>query len=292
MTTFPEEWTFTNGAGTAYQLQPNSQVRLISYEGCGIAPINVYEDQVPFQQGALWRGNHINSRSIGLFLATDTASYATMRSLLTTLSGIFNPVHEIGKLRVKRIDDSIREIECAYESGLEQSIPPDGFLSIAIPLRLRASKPDWYDPSSQTINFAGSGTGMTFPFTFPITFTTSADVGQTHQFTVNGSAKTPPVFVLNGPMISPTIYHVNSGRMLRFNGTIPSGATLTITMAEGNKTWTLSAYGTTYTQTPPLSSDSQFFELVPGSNSILITNNGPLPGGIATLSYYNRYIAL
>ncbi len=91
-------------------------------------------------------------------------------------------------------------------------------------------------------------------------------------------------------MLNPVLLNVTTGQQMRFAYQIASGQTLIVDAGFGRKTATLAAFGTEINLLPY--AVGAFWELASGVNQILITADGPVPGGTASLSYNARYMEL
>ena len=288
-----EQWLFTNSRGRTVTLHGGAYLRLTGRAGEGQAPIDMHTRRAPYQRGDSFLAARVRGRALSLRVIAVTSDLQTCEAVLRELAEVMDPEWGTGTLTVIREDGVRRALDCVVTDGLQVEHSATDFWVTRLPLSLYAPDPYWYDPTDQEITFSGTGSGLIFPFTFPITFTNlQPAIGAVSTIVNVGSAPAEPVFELDGPMVAPRITHLGTGRVLAFRGDIPDGAMLTIDSRFGQKTWTLAAYGTEYQEEPPLTSESSFFELAAGENAVLITNSGPGAGGTARLRFRPRYVAL
>ncbi|MDB5344268.1 MAG: hypothetical protein JWP89_2645 [Schlesneria sp.] len=101
--------------------------------------------------------------------------------------------------------------------------------------------------------------------------------GQILQVNNEGTFGSPPLIVLNGPTTNPVIENETTGKKLSFtrNGgvTLLAGETLTINCAAQTAMKTASGVSTSVKS--KLSLDSEFFDILPGTNSITLFDDSP-----------------
>lgn len=154
-----------------------------------------------------------------------------------------------------------------------RSIPYDaGHMDYAgvASLEVIASDPRIYDAVLQTLTtgLASSSGGMTFPFTFPFTFGTSGTGGQ-FQVTNSGNFAVRPILTIKGPVDTPIIENTTAGKKLRFTLVLASTDTLYVDL----DAHTVLLNGTA-SRRSALTSDSQWWELAPGTSTLRFSNAG------------------
>jgi hypothetical protein len=297
----PETWTYTNAVGVARTLSVDGKATLPSgatlivqeQEGFGLPPTGVHTFHVPLLAGDVFvRARHA-ARTLSLRGFLRAASWAQLKAAWRDLAEVLDPTLGEGVLTVTRPDGASRQLRCVAQEGLGAVASVQDWLLARVAITFLAAQPYWEDTADVTVTFQGVGSGLAFPFTFPVTFTTTAPaIGSPSTVTNPGTAPTAPVVTLVGPMQRPVIQHLTSGRQFAFLGDVPEGGTLTLDMRPETSGWRLTAYGTTYYEYPPPDPRSQMFELLPGANTVLIANDAPGPGGQATVAFRPRYVAL
>lgn len=151
-----------------------------------------------------------------------------------------------------------------------------------------APDPRLYD---QTLLAASGGLpqdvgGATFPLAFPVTFTISA--GTPGVFVANNLGRFPtrPVAVIRGPVDDPIIENVTTGHRIRLFGlTLTSTDFLVIDLDA--RTILLNGTASRYSL---MTSDSTWWELVPGDNHIRFTAAAYQADALLTLTYRSAWV--
>jgi hypothetical protein len=135
---------------------------------------------------------------------------------------------------------------------------------------LRAADPRLYADIATSANYSPStsGSGITFPLTFPLTFLGAA--GATMTVTNGGNYKTPPVFTITGPATTPGIRNETTGEELVTTATLLAGETLTIDVAAR----TVLAAGGVLRPDLIDPAASSWFELGAGATVLRLTGSG------------------
>ena len=289
----PEGYTFTNPNAVALNLNDGVNFHVIGRDGFGSAPADRHYRRAPFQRGSTFIAARSRLREMTLYLLAVGTSLTTLETRERTLAETLNPELGDGTLTITRADGAVRAIRCGVASGLD--FPADAVTGFArkVPLVLEAADPLFYDPTPVTVTFTGQGSGLSFAQSFPWQFTTSGPVfGTTYTLAYTGAAPTLPVIELDGPLVNPVVMNVSTGQFLRFNYTIPSGGVLKIDAGWGQKSAKATAYGSEFNVLHTLTSDSAFWSIGPGSTQLFISADAPKPGGVARITYYNRYPSL
>lgn len=148
-----------------------------------------------------------------------------------------------------------------------------------------AGDPRIYDDaaSALSVGLSGASGGLTFNATFNITFGTTA--APNTQVAINaGTYPTAPVITITGPVDTPVIQHVESSRTLKLNIVVAAGDTLTLDA----DTRSVMLNGTA-SRRSSLSTDSRWWDLAPGTNTIKFTAAAATTA-TATLSWRNAYL--
>lgn len=132
---------------------------------------------------------------------------------------------------------------------------------------LAAADPRRYSASPSILPAAlpsASTAGRTYPRAYPLLYGGASGGTGSAFFTQQGNYdQTPATIVFSGPLISPTVAHVQSGRMLSFDTTINQGESLAVDLNAGT-----ALLNGTVSRAYALTSASAWFMLVPGQNEL------------------------
>lgn len=288
-----ESFSFTNARGEIVDLS-SAQYRVRQRSGAGLPEVSVYTRRAPFQRGTSFLAARAAPRRLTLLTYIKGDSYADRINLEYELARALNPELGPGKLTISTDRGVTRTLSCYCVGGLD--FPADaqiGVVARRAVLSFEAPDPTFAAPAATTIAFSGQGGGLLFPQAFPWTFTSAvASVGSVYTLLNPGDVEAPPVITVQGPMLNPVLRNATTNQSLAFAYQVPSGATLTVDARFGLKTAVLAANGTETNLQPYLSGASEFWSLAAGKNNIIITSDGPTPGGTATLVYTPRYLSL
>jgi hypothetical protein len=149
----------------------------------------------------------------------------------------------------------------------------------------RATDPRRYSTTQQTAStgLASAGGGFIVPAVVPWSGG-SGGTGSTMSCPNNGTFAAPWVATFTGPLVSPTLTHVATGKQLIFStGSIASGETLVVDSK--NKTVMLNGTASRYSW---LSGASRWFDLDPGANSVNLT--GASGAGTVQLAWRSAWV--
>jgi phage-related protein len=274
-------WIDANGNETALSGSPNFDI-LVGPTGRFMPPIDLVEQQVPFQAGTRLKQTYVKSRDIDLPLGITGVSKSDLRTQTRNLLNMFNPLLGDGQLKIIAEDGSQRLINCRYSSGLE--IQETGLLWQNVIIVLKAFDPYWYDPNPIVQTFT-VGTPATFFPILPMRLTSSTVFADT---TINneGDVESWPTWIITGPGDTIYIRNLTTGEFININYTLQPGETIYIDTRLGKKTVTLGDGTNLY---PNLSSDSSLWALQSGNNQIRIEMQNSQVASSVQLSYQNRY---
>jgi len=274
-------WIDANGNETALSGSSNFEI-LVGPTGRFMPPVDLVEQQVPFQAGTRLKQLYVKSRDIDLPLGITGTSKSDLRTQVRNLLNMFNPLLGDGTLKIIAEDGSQRQIKCRYSSGLE--IQETGLFWQNVIIVLKAFDPYWYDPNPIIQTFT-VGTPATFFPILPMRLTSSTVFTDT---TINndGDVESWPTWIITGPGDTIYIRNLSTGEFININYTLQPGETINIDTRLGKKTVTLGDGTNLY---PNMSSDSSLWALQPGNNQIRIEMQNSQIASNVQLSYQNRY---
>lgn len=161
-----------------------------------------------------------------------------------------------------------------------------------------AHDPIFFNPDSllQELTLPDNGDELAFAIEFPIRFSAPGGV-PTDDIQYNGTYKSYPTFILQGPMREPVIDNISTGERIKIEDDIDAGRTVTINLTFGNKTVT-DDLGNNLIGELSVDSDLATFHLAPdpeadgGLNEIGITAQLTDANSRATISWFERYLGI
>jgi len=275
-------WIDANGNETALSGSSNFNI-LVGPTGRFMPPVDLVEQQVPFQAGTRLKQLYVKSRDIDLPLGITGTSKSDLRTQVRNLLNMFNPLLGDGTLKIIAEDGSQRQIKCRYSSGLE--IQETGLLWQNVIVVLKAFDPFWYDPSTIVQTFKlNENPGLFFPI-LPLRLVSStifADVTLNNQ----GDVETWPEWIVTGPCDSLVLSNLTTGEITDLQVSLEAGETITIDTSPYVKTITKSD-GTNLYYT--MTDTSSLWALQEGNNSIQIQMSNATTDSSVQLSYSLRY---
>lgn len=130
-----------------------------------------------------------------------------------------------------------------------------------------------------------AGGGALYPVIYPVTY--GASSGGTASVNNTGNISVYPKLTLTGQLTNPHILNVTTGKLIQLNRTIAAGETVVIDM--GNKTITLNGASSLLTTK---TSDSVWWELVPGVNTINFNTGSSSDTGTLEVTWQNALIGI
>lgn len=241
-----EELYYIDNPGNIRNLWDANPYRFVAEQGTGEVGLNVYEQVLPFEDGAVERGNGVGPREfqIGINVYGDTLALVEQRigQLHRWLSRRYGP----GSIRRVRSDGVKRQIDCRKIAGPVGSSTETLDAPVStIPLTFRASWPYWYDPDADdyvTCSFAAcSGVSVTN----------------------GGDVATYPVITISDMVNLEDPCLTLGAEKIEFDYTFASG-TLVLDLSIGVKTCKIGS--TSYLGY--ITADSVLFDLEPGLNYV------------------------
>lgn len=148
-----------------------------------------------------------------------------------------------------------------------------------------ATDPRIYSQASTTYTVSQavpSGTGLTFPITFPLSFGGAVSGGQ---FTATnaGEFEAPWTATISGPIENPTLENITTGQTISFVGTVDTGQTLVISSLD--RSVLLNGSASRYSW---LTVGSSWWQLAPGANTVRLA--GTSGTGSVSFTYRSAWV--
>lgn len=228
----------------------------------------------------------MNSLAISFDILVLGSSRTDAEVKLAALLAAFAPEQSNVALDV-RISGSPSEYRLYGRPRGVQTALGRGFLSGTIRARAEflATDPRKYSTTEQTAStgLATSSGGLTFPASAPFVFG-SGGSGSTMSCPNDGTFAAPWVATFAGPLVAPTLTHVDSGKALILSGAnIAAGETLIVDSLA--RTILLNGTASRYSW---LAATSQWFDLSPGTNSVNLT--GASGSGTVSLAWRSAWV--
>jgi hypothetical protein len=296
--------------GITYNLHAPAVRSVLSDEGLGMPPIEYTTERGPSQHGVSIKDHFLRPRLVQMILRQSGFSRTNRWYNAGELLAMLNPSRTVGwtpgvsvtaptqgTLRKYMPNGSHLDLKVVIVEGPKFEPRGDktwdewGYTET---LRFQANDPLLYDPVQKSSMFGSPSVGLLFPTSFPIVF---GQLNATVSVTYGGNWDTFPGIVLTGPLTNPRIYNHTTGEFIGFTVTVGSGQTMTIALTYGNKSATLND-GTNMLPFIDDPNDLATFHLAcdpvaPGGvNQIQVVGGGTSLASAATLTWYNRYLAI
>lgn len=278
---------YVNGNGETFQLSNTGDYFILSWWGFGDLPVEHKTSKAPYQDGETLIDTYYGKRDFGISFTIVGNSRQQIFDRRLTVSKHFNAKLGIGYFEWTQSNGStIYRIDCIPSKVTFADGNGQGASWQDVIIEFMAPNPFWYNPTVINSILVGFSGGLSFPFSFPISFGTV-----TSQITVNnsGDVDTPVVLSFVGEIEDPVLENVTTGESMTISKNIPSGSTLIITTQFGNKTVQIFD-GVSYTNAfEYVDPSSVFWQLIPGNNIIKYSVSYEGSGSYCSLQYYNRF---
>lgn len=148
-----------------------------------------------------------------------------------------------------------------------------------------ATDPRIYSQASTTYTVSQasiSGSGLTFPITFPLTFGGAVSGGQ-FVATNAGEFGAPWTATISGPIVNPTLENVTTGQTIAFTISIAAGETLVVSSLD--RSVLLNGTASRYSS---LVVGSSWWQLTPGANTVRLA--GTSGTGSVSFTYRSAWV--
>lgn len=287
--------TYITPDGIEYML--SEPVWVLQEDGLGMPPMEYVTQRGPFQDGETVKAVFLRPRTIQLVVRRNGCSRAEYWNLRNQLLDILRPRGlrvTPGTLRKYLANGGVREFAVFPSEGPGFPSHPSTSWdqwSIQDTVRFTCYDPVARDPTQQTKLFVSSGgTSGTFPITFPLSIASFSSAGATPIKNV-GTWDSFPVIVINGPATGPQVTNVTTGEKIVLSYVVPSGHSVTIDLAFGDKTVKLDD-GTNLIGFVTPDSDLGTFHLQPGDNNVQVFATGTSVVTSIVVNWFTRYIGI
>lgn len=277
---------FTNRLGESVLIDSNNPPLLLSkLEGVGGAPAIIQMEKAPYQDGSTYIDTVLEPRYLtieGMIWSTHTAEVMERRRKLVR---VLNPRLGPGTLRLE-FDSVVREIEAVAETS--PVFPDKGRKPMQqFIISLVCPDPAWRSDEEETWTLASFIGGFSLPFSFPLSFGT---VGQTLDVENYGDLESPVFIRMIGPLKNPVLENVTTGQRISITREILEGESLEINTAFGKKSVTIIDSNNNRSNAfHYVSPDSEFWQMVPGLNTVSYAATEESSSSAVTISFYHRY---
>jgi hypothetical protein len=270
------------------QAVPEPMFRYLSSDGFGGTDNEIQTRRGAYQDGTTLQQVRLSPRTLMirfLILAADRAGVEQKRR---RVAAAFNPRNGLGTLVWTQEDGSQYALRCVALSGSPTFLAgrtSQGRVWQEVVVDLQAPDPCWFDATATTLPLAGLTGGLAFPASFPASF---AAMGSTVVVTNEGDIAAPIRIEIPGPVLNPVVENLTTGEQIALTLDVLEGQTVLIDTTYGNLLCRLQASNGTQTNAMQyLSSDSTFWQLVPGEN--IVTFSAPSGSAEVSIEYASRY---
>jgi len=261
-----------------------------SLQGFGGAKTTHMHSQTPFQNGSTFYTSRYNDRELSFKFRVFADSFDDAQQKKREIADVFSAAHGLGTMRIfADVEDTVFfDIECV-PSGTEtmfEVVKAHDDTMFEATVELVAFSPFFYDPTLYQVEFSAFAGGFRLPFTYPFTLgVTGSGLVQN-----DGSSPTPAVITISGPFTNPVLTNERTGETISVKYTLSAGEKLIInTDPQNTAVVFVDAGGTRYAAFNAVTSDSAFWQLLPGENIIHYADSGVIGNVPIRIEWYDRY---
>ena len=259
---------------------------LSTVKGLGGVETNLLTSNVVGMNGSYYQGNRIASRQIQCTVYVDGKNREDMYRQRCKLIGLLTPTSELGALYYTNDYISVK-------TSAIPSLPPDFTERIRnynkADITFYCPSPDWIALQEQHESIAYiDDVGFSFPFSFQQTIS-FAMLRNEISIAYQGTAPAPVKITIIGPATNPALTNTATGKSIGLlDKELSDGEQLIITTERGNKSVKLFKDNTTTDAFQYIDPESEFWELVPGTNRIVYNSDDDSKTKVH-IDYVNRY---
>lgn len=277
---------FINNRDVELEIGVTGFFLLTKIEGTGSADTDLQTTKSAYQDGVSLDDVLLNERVIyleGLIVGENIADMYEKRQFL---SKIFSPKLKKGILRYTN-DFGEHEIVCVSDHspifGQKMGTHQEFLITLFCP------NPYWMDKEYTYDEIVAWIGGMSFPFSFPVSFATK---GEPTKNIINiGDVETPVEIIFKGPAVNPKITNLHTGEFIRVKRTLTADDKLIINTEFGNKKVEIETDEIRINAFNYIDLSSTFFQLQPGDNVLEYSTDSLDPSSVS-IRYKNRYVGV
>ena len=270
------------------QAVPEPMFRYLSSDGFGGTDNEIQTRRGAYQDGSTLQQVRLSPRTLMIRFLALAADRGGVEQKRRRIAAAFNPRNGLGTLVWTQEDGTQYALRCVALSGSPTFLAgrtSQGRSWQEVVVDLQAPDPCWFDATATTLPLAGLTGGASFPIAFPCSF---AVMGSTMIITNEGDIAAPVRITIPGPCLNPVVENLSTGEQIALTLEVDAGKTVLIDTAYGNLLCRLVASNGTQTNAMQyLSSDSTFWQLVPGEN--IVTFSTPSGSVVVSIEYASRY---
>ena len=275
--------------------KPYSPYFLIGADGLYSTEVDVNVSENAFDDGGIYQSSQIKKRNIVLTIQDrGSDDHIAVRDALLNL---FTPKLK-GRLTIKENDEDTGS-EKVIDYYTEKVVSDGQNSSRTFTISLICPDPYFYDPYDKYVQMANYAAMFTFQHSFLSVGEEFGSRSKEKSKNIQNNTGTDAIgltidFAINGAVTNPSVTRVESGETIRIGTdamplSLVYGDVLTVTTGSGNKHIYLTRSGVRSEINQYLSSDSSFFELHQGDNTIGYDANSGVGNIEVTVSYRMRY---
>lgn len=282
---------FITADGEEYILSAGDNRSVLYDTGSGMPEIEYVTQRGPYQHGDSLKDYFLRPRVLEMRIRQNFRCRQDYWNGRAALLNILRPNRGLtSTLRKILPDGSRRDLQVVIQQGPRfepRKLSEWDEYSLDEIIRFIAHNPVYYDPTQRSQSF-GQGGALTFPVTFPITF---SSFGNIVNISYNGTWLEYPSIVITGPISTTSIYNATTDENIGLSYNIPAGRTVSIVLTHGVKSVKLDD-GTNLMGYVTGDSDLATFHLAPGTNVLQVLGTGHNSNTSVVVTWYERFVGI
>lgn len=280
---------------TDYQLQigslvlgPSTNYTIHKVDGFGLPAVRSTDVNRPRDHGDFYSLDFIGQRVVTIDLTVRGTSDANVVANLDTLMATWQPVSTdattTDALSIKLPGQSARQIKGRPRRAVADTSRIIGN-RIPVTLEFKAADPRVYadTASSGSVGLLQATSGRSYNRVYPLSYGggSSANLSAVNA----GNFATRPVATILGPAVNPVVQNVTTGQWVKFLTTLTGSDTLVVDFDA--RTVILNGSASRYST---MTSDSQWWELAPGTSQIVFSADAYQAAALLTLAWRSAWL--
>lgn len=275
--------TFVNADDEEFPIEPPNYI-LLGFEGFEQPSTDIQMSKAPYQDGKTFIDDIFDERIVTLTFKVFADDQQELFDRRATINQKFNSRLGMGILKLEQVEGSDYYLDVITKSvNFIESANSEYTTAV---IQLIAPNPFWYDPTQYESIMVGFSDGFSFPFSLPVSF---GQVGTEVTITNSGNVDTPVLIYFYGEVEEPVIENQTTEESITLVETVDDGDILIINTAFGEKSAMILSGGEYTNAFEYVDSDSDFWKLQPGENSVRYTASSEGENAECRLYYYNRF---